>query len=107
MAYRDNLTEWGFGQLGSGYLSDGAEFTPPTGLVVVAMTVVLSCKFEELVQDNQDGVAYFGGESQTSLNGTNSDQVPGTELFPAGITMYGRWSKVELSQGAVILYFGS
>lgn len=107
MAYRDNVTEWGFGQLGSGYLSDGGEFTPPTGLVVVAITVVLSCKFEELVQSNQDGVAYFGGEAQTTLNGTGSDTVPTSELFPAGITIYGRWSKVELSQGAAILYFGS
>ena len=106
MGYLDNTVEYGFGQLGSGYLSDGDEFTPPSGKVVVAMTVILDCKFEELVQSNEEGISYFGGETQNSLNGTNSDTVPTAELFPAGITMYGRWSKVELSQGAVILYFG-
>lgn len=106
MAYLDNTVEYGFGQLGSGYLTDGVAFTPPTGKVVVAVTVVLECKFEELDQSNQEDTAYFGSLAQTADNGAESDVVPTSELFPAGITIYGRWNKVHLSQGAVILYFG-
>ena len=61
----------------------------------------------ELDQVNQEDTAYFGTETQVTANGTNADSVPANgDLFPAGITMYGRWNKVHLAQGAVIMYFG-
>jgi hypothetical protein len=106
MAYLDNTVEYGFGRLGSAYLTDGDAFVPPSGKVVVAMTIVIATKFQELDQVNQEDTAYLGTETQVTANGTNADVVPVTELFPAGITMYGRWNKVHLNQGAVIMYFG-
>lgn len=108
MGYKDNATQYGFGQLGSGYTTNGDEVTPPTGKVIVAITVVVDCKFEELSADRSNldgGVAYFG-DADVDANGAGSQVVPTDETFPAGITIYGRWTKVELSQGAAILYYG-
>lgn len=106
MGYLDNTVEYGFGRLGSAFLDDGDAFTPPTGKVVVAITVVNDCKFNELDQVNQNNVAYFGTETQITENGVGAEEVAEGNLFPAGITMYGRWNKVHLQQGSVILYFG-
>ena len=43
MGYLDNTVEYGFGQLGSGFLDDTDTFLPPSGLVIVAITVVDAC----------------------------------------------------------------
>jgi len=107
MGYKDNLTQYGFGQLGSGYTADGSEILPPAGKVIIAITVTVDCKFEELVAEIADGVAYVGGHDvQLAANGAGSQKVPTAQLFPAGITIYGRWTKMELSQGAAVLYYG-
>jgi len=115
MAYLDNTVEYGFGQLGSAYLRDAdTDFTPPSGLVVVAITVIETCEFNELVADTNgytaadgsEGVAYFGTETQVGMNGTNADPVNALDDFPTGVTIYGRWTKVDIDQGKVILYFG-
>ena len=107
MGYKDNTIQYGFGQLGSGYTTDGSEVTPPAGKVIVAITVVLDCKFEELVAEVTDGISYIGDHNtQLAGNGAGSQRIPSAELFPAGITIYGRWTKMELSQGAAILYYG-
>ena len=122
MGYLDNTVEYGFGQLGSAYLRDlDADFYPPSGLVVVAITVIEACEFNELVADTSgytkadgsEGVAYFGTETPVLMNGTNaagdtvaSDAINAADDFPAGVTIYGRWTKVDIDQGKVILYFG-
>lgn len=108
MGYLDNTVEYGFGQLGSGYTTNGDEVTPPSGKVIVAITITEDAKFEELVADTSNysgGVAYFG-DSDVDANGAGSQAVPTSDLFPAGITIYGRWTKIELGQGAAILYYG-
>jgi len=116
MGYQDNTIQYGFGQLGSGYTTNGDEVTPPEGKVIVAITVVLDAQFEELIAQvpdvgNASAPAYFGNHNgastaQSAGNGTGSQVVPQGEIFPAGITIYGRWTKVELSSGAAILYYG-
>ena len=115
MGYKDNVIEYGFGQLGSAYLRDAdTDFTPPSGLVVVAITVIDTCEFNELVgdtsgyttSDGSTGIAYFGTEGQVGMNGTDADPIDAADDFPAGITIYGRWTKVDIDQGKVILYFG-
>tara|TARA_Y100001938_G_C7915256_1_gene341634 strand:+ start:144 stop:515 length:372 start_codon:yes stop_codon:yes gene_type:complete len=122
MGYLDNTVEYGFGQLGSAYLRDAdADFYPPSGLVVVAITVIETCEFNELVADTSgytkadgsEGVAYFGTGTEVLMNGTNaagdtvaSDAIDAADDFPTGITIYGRWTRVQIDQGKVILYFG-
>ena len=108
MGYKDNATQYGFGQLGSGYTTNGDEVTPPAGKVIVAITVVVDCKFEELVADtsNSDGgVAYFSG-TDDAASGVGSQAVPTDEVFAAGLTIYGRWTKIKLTSGRIIAYVG-
>ena len=52
----------------------------------------------------------FGTVTQTAKNGAESKQVDGDNLFPKGITIYGRWTQFKLSgadsTGGAIFYFG-
>ena len=106
MGYLDNTVEYGFGQLGSAYLRDTSEYTPPTDLVVVAITIVDDAKFTKLEAEAHGSVAYFATNASTTSNGTNHDLVSSADIFPKGLTIYGRFNKVQLSQGKIILYFG-
>ena len=45
-------------------------------------------------------------DNVTPEAGTYADTVDG-ESFPAGITIYGRWTAVALASGAVMLYMSS
>ena len=118
------------GQLGSAYLDDGVAFTPPTNRVVIAITMVEDTAFDQLVPElptdstfkgsvfvdgsgnNQSDINCIGTVAVTAANGTNADAVGGSNVFPKGLTIYGRWKTVELNNdlaGAdckVILYFG-
>ena len=120
MGFLSNTVEYGFGQLGSAYLRDAdADFYPPSGLVIVAITVIDTCEFNELVADTSgytvadgsEGVAYFGTETPVLMNGVNaagdtvaSDAINAGDDFPTGITIYGRWTKVDIDQVKVIIY---
>ena len=106
MGYLDNTVEYGFGQLGSGYLRDVGDFFPPNDLVIVAITIVDDVKFSKLVADNKSNVAYFGTQTGVALNGSNNDQINTADIFPKGLTIYGRFSNIQLNQGKVIVYFG-
>ena len=118
------------GQLGSAYLTDGNAFTPPTGRVVIAITMVEDTAFDQLVPEvptdstfkgsvfddsgtNRSDINCIGTVAVTAANGTNADAVGGSNVFPKGLTIYGRWKTVELNNDladpttcAVILYFG-
>ena len=98
-----NSTEvaFGFGQMGSAYLADQDAYTPPTGKVVVAITILDSAtKFAVLTPDTS---AYTDGT--TGAAGTGVSAYIGTSTtFPVGITLYGRWTTVDLGAGSVILY---
>ena len=114
------------GQLGSAYLADDSAFTPPTGRVIIAITMVDETSFSilapELPTDSTFKGSSTGGNSDINCigtvapvdsNGTNADAVGGSDVFPKGLTIYGRWKTVQLNNdvGApttcvVILYFG-
>ena len=117
------------GQLGSAYLNDGDAFTPPTNRVVIAITMVEDTAFDQLVPElptdstfkgsvfndsgtNRSDINCIGTVAVTAANGTNADAVGGSDVFPKGLTIYGRWKTVELNDDLadtpckVILYFG-
>ena len=104
----DQGTAYGFGQIGSAYLADAdVDYTPPSGKVVVSiLSLDDATEFNTLTPVNTDDAAYFGTITPVAGNGTNSDAVPASETFPAGTTIFGRWSTVQIDAGAVILYFG-
>ena len=125
------------GQLGSGYVTSAGDFYPPVGKVIIAITVVSDLGFNELVAEiptdatykgasSSAGVpetSYFGTEAQNLANGADdpnvggtastSEVVPTSDIFPKGLTIYGRWTKADISTavavtatGAAIFYFG-
>jgi hypothetical protein len=116
-----NSTEvaYGFGQLGSAHMHNDNDdtLTPPDGMVIVAITMIDGTKFDLLTADTSNSVVYGGTESSNSYfgitngnTGGNSEIVDTSILFPAGLTIYGRWTHVSLNaaqtSGGIIAYFG-
>jgi len=117
-----NSTEviYGFGQMGSAYIDDAGAYTPPTGKVVIAITVLDSAtKFALLTPDTSgylDGTtgaagtgvnAYIGTTAVVAANGTNAEPIDTATVFKYGTTFYGRWTAVTLGAGSVVMYFGN
>ena len=117
--------------MGSGHLmASGTDLKPPHGRVIVAITMINSCSFTHLVADDTytstkvdtagtlgDGIVSFGTQTQTRANGldysndTSESVAIGTGiLFPAGLTIYGRWNRVQLDtvtgDDGCIIYYG-
>lgn len=119
-----NSTEvaFGFGQMGSAYLADTDPYEPPKGTVVVAITILDDAtKFAELVPDTsgytaangaaagasetgRGSVAYIGTNAVVGGHGTNADVIGVSTTFKAGLTLVGRWTKVDLGAGSVVMY---
>ena len=93
------------GQMGSIYINDNVENTIAAPKYYVAIQVVEDCKFETLTQANN--TVCFGDGGTTSNTGPPGDLVTNSEIFPAGITIYGKWTTIDLVSGAVIAYLGT
>ena len=122
MGINSTATAYNFGQLGSAYMAvgHGNDLTPPDGMVICAITMVGDdIKFDKLTADTSNSVVYGGTESNNAYFGItnantngNGEAVvsDGTPLFPAGLTIYGRWTVVSLqaadADGGIIAYFG-
>ena len=129
MGLINNISD--IGQMGSAHIKANAtDLKVPHGKVIVAIQVLNEAvKFDQLVADTSfasakvdtagvlgDGIEYFGTATPTRAQGLdNGDDtaeavaVANTVEFPAGITVYGRWTRVSLaadSTHGVILYYG-
>jgi len=123
-----NSTEvsYGFGQLGSVYTTASSEeINPPTNKVFVAITMLSDTVFDDaggLVADIplSGSDQYIGTEQpahdlaaagETTDEGTGGLIIGGTTegdavTFPKGVTIYGRWTEIDVYSGAVIAYIG-
>ena len=118
-----NSTEvaYNFGQLGSVFNDGTAAITPPTNKVFVAITMLADTTFDSsggLKADNDSagaGLEYIGTEaaahdlsvaSETTSSGGGGLQVDVSNSFPEGITIYGRWTEIDLASGMIIAYIG-
>ena len=91
----------GLGQGGSAYFNGTNTYTPQSGKVVIAIQVIDDCVFSSAtVAESADFT-----DQDTPESGDNADAF-GTDTFPAGITIYGRWTNIDVTQGAVIAYLG-
>ena len=114
MGINNTQTAYSFGQMGSMYINDTDSCKPPTDKVIVAITVVEDCKFTSLVADNDtgNGLEYVGStaahdaSSPSNTSGSNGEEVANTEVFQAGLSIYGRWTTVQLAEGKIIAYIG-
>tara|TARA_Y100000310_G_scaffold259027_1_gene267605 strand:+ start:172 stop:498 length:327 start_codon:yes stop_codon:yes gene_type:complete len=92
----DNVS---LGQYGSAYFNGTNTYTPQAGRIVVAIQVISDCVFSSaMVSESTDYT-----DQDTAEAGTNAD-VFGSDSFAKGITIYGRWTAVDLASGAVMLY---
>ena len=126
MAYKDNITDYGFGQIGSLFADGTGLLRPPTGKVFVAITIIADSTFDShggLVadQDSNIGLEYISTEdssgnaqtahdansgSETTITGSGGLVVDISNVFPRGLTMYGRWKEINLATGTIIAYIG-
>ena len=89
------------GQAGVAYLTGTNTYEPPSGTVVVAITFV-----EDIVFTSNTTVESTSFTTQgTAGPGTNADAF-GSDTFPAGLTIYGRFTAIDFSSGAAMLYLG-
>tara|TARA_R110002012_G_scaffold666_2_gene2920 strand:+ start:206 stop:592 length:387 start_codon:yes stop_codon:yes gene_type:complete len=124
-----NSTEvaYNFGQLGSVFNDGTAAIKPPTGKVFVAVTMVEATTFDDhggLVaqQDSAGaGLEYISTEdasgtaqtahdasdgSETTSTGSGGVVVDSSNSFPAGLTIFGRWTEINPATGMIIAYIG-
>ena len=123
-----NSTEvsYNFGQLGSVFTDTAnAPITPPTGKVFVAITFLQDTQLEllatnagGLTADTSDPNAeYIGTDvaahdagTATAITGTGGKIIDNSNTFPKGVTIYGRFTSVEIGDGktgALIAYIGN
>ena len=127
-----NSTEvsYQFGQLGSAYTSGSDAIVPPTDKVFIAITMLADTVFksnEGLVAERvvvpgatasdpstRTGDIYISteqpahdlaGSSETTTEGSGG-QVVDSVSFPLGITIYGRWNKIDVLSGSIVAYIG-
>ena len=119
-----NSTEvaYSFGQLGSVYTTTGDAIIPPTDKVFVAITMITDTVFDSsgglIAETRVNGAVtnniYIGTEATAHNLAADSEtvdegsggQVVDSVTFPAGITIYGRWTGFTLASGSVIAYIG-
>jgi len=81
-----------FGYLGCDFATGTGSITIPSGKVVVAITALDDSTFDN---------------TNTTVDGTDQTKIPSSYTLPRGITIYGRYSKVELDSGTIVAYFGN
>jgi hypothetical protein len=130
-----NSTEvsYGFGQLGSVYTTASSDaIKPPTNKVFVAITMLSDTIFDDTgglvaeqrvnntITSSVTNNVYIGTEaaandladgSETVDEGSGGLIIGGTTeadavTFPKGMTIYGRYTEIDVYSGAVIAYIG-
>ena len=129
-----NSTEvaYGFGQMGSVFNDTANPMKAPTGKVFVAITFLADVSLEAhggLVaeQDSVNGLEYISTETAaggvqtahdiahdgaaTAISGAGGVAVEAAQVFPKGVTIYGRWTEIHptaaASTGGIIAYIGA
>lgn len=100
-------SQMAFGQHGSAFVDDTGAYEPPAGKVVVAITMLGDTSFDALTPEaTGDCFGLAAGSGQ----GTNNEVIDSNNVFPKGLTIYGRWTTVTPSAAAdtagIILYLG-
>jgi hypothetical protein len=98
-------------------VGNGDPIVPPTGHVFVAITALTDTDFEVsggLVADDatvwantQDAANDQDADSETTSEGSGGVQINNTNLdLKSGITIYGRYTKIDIKTGQIIAYIG-
>ena len=95
------------GQAGSVFATGNVTIAPASG-VFVAITMVATTMFDALTPEDGLGKQYVSSTTPSD-SGTGGQAITtggsGTQ-FPEGLTIYGRWSEINLNDGTIIAYLG-
>ena len=92
-----------FGQFGSIYLKTASTtITPPTSKLITAITMLEETQFNTLIA--KDSAQSFNTAAGGA--GSDGDTLGSTQVFPRGVTIYGKWTSLSLTSGSVIAYVG-
>ena len=118
MANVDDLVKKGYGQLGSVFTDADGAITPPTNKVFIAITFLADTTLDSsggLVADTNHNSCEFAGttvaahdaSTATTNSGTGGDAIDVNDTFPKGITIFGRWTSINIgTPGMIIAYIG-
>ena len=128
MGINSQEVAYGFGQMGSVFNDSANPCKAPTGKVFVAITFLVDTTLEAhggliAEQDSTNGLEYIStedasgnaqtahdiahGSAATALSGAGGVVVDNSNTFPAGLTIYGRWSEIHATAaGGYIAYIG-
>jgi len=104
-----------FGQVGSLYTTNTDIVNPPLNQVFIAITIVEDAStFTRLIAEDAAKYANTAEASHnltdgnaTSIEGELGQQIGTSDEFPAGLTIYGRWTEIQLgADSTVIAYIG-
>lgn len=99
-----------FGQFGSAFKKTAAAVTPPDGKVIVAITFLEDNTPTGLVAEDANTTFNTVGAAHNESTATVDEGTGGAQLasqvFPKGLTIYGRWTSFTPSAAGVIVYFG-
>lgn len=114
MANIDDLVNKNFGQYGSVFTSVDGAITPPTNKVFIAITILATTTFDT----NGGLIADYDGSDRkyaTTLDGSGSavytqagggDAIDDNDEFVAGVTIFGRWTSININAGMIMAYIG-
>ena len=127
MANIQDLFRQNYGQLGSVFCDTAdTPIKPPTNKVFIAITFIADTKLEilgtnagGLTADTSNPAIEFvgtdvaahnlGAGNETLTEGSGGAIIDNGNTFPAGVTIYGRWTSIEIANGqtgAFIAYIG-
>jgi hypothetical protein len=95
------------GQGGSALVTGTSAVAVPSDKTIVAITFLENSQFassDGLVAE--DATRWLNSESLASKSVTSNDAVVDNEVFPAGVTIFGRWTELKLASGKCIIYLG-
>tara|TARA_R110002096_G_scaffold426496_1_gene636392 strand:+ start:26 stop:403 length:378 start_codon:yes stop_codon:yes gene_type:complete len=113
------------GQLGSGFVdTNSVTLVPPSGKVIIAITFMDDTSLDVLTPEVPTDATFKGPQTsagvaetncvgipaQTAANGAGSQVIDTSQVFPKGLTLYGRWTafsmQLTVTTGGCIAYYG-
>ena len=90
---------------------------PPTGCVFIAFTALTATDFDSsgglvaetatVYANTEDAANDLPAGSETNLEGSGGVQISQTNVdVPAGVTIYGRYTEIDVNAGQIIAYIG-
>ena len=90
---------------------------PPTGCVFIAITAITDTDFDSsgglvaetatVFANTEDAANYLAAGSETNLEGSGGVQITNTNLdLKSGVTIYGRYTEIDVNAGQVVAYIG-